>query len=125
MELTNTRRRAPSSPDLSGRWPIAHELSVFVRLAETLHFGQTAALLGLAESSVSEAIGRLEAKLDVVLLERTTSGRVTLTDAGTGLLPGARTILHGLAAAKVAVPIPSRVPTDVLRVGSRAWDSPS
>jgi DNA-binding transcriptional LysR family regulator len=82
-----------------------------VSLAQTLRFDQTAAFLGIAESSVSEAIGRLEAKLDVVLLERRTSGGVILTEAGTGLLPGARTILLGLAAAKVPVPIPSGVPT--------------
>ncbi len=116
MEAVQTRPRAPLRPDAVGRWPTARELSAFVRLAETLHFGETAAILGLAQSSLSEAIRRLEGKLDVVLLERT-SRRVALTDAGTRLLPVAQTVVHGLAAARVAVLSPSRAATDVLRVG--------
>lgn len=55
-KTTTTSRR-----DAEMRWPTAHELRAFVRLAETLHFGQTAEMLGLAQSSLSEAIRRLEA----------------------------------------------------------------
>lgn len=116
MTLTHSRERAPLSPDSAGRAPTAHELGVFVRLAETLHFGHAAATLGLAQSSLSEAIRRLEAKLDVVLLERT-SRQVALTDAGGRLLPVARDILHGLAAAKVAARPPAPPATGLLRVG--------
>lgn len=115
MAVTD-RERGPLSPDAAGRAPTAHELSVFVRLAETLHFGQAATTLGLAQSSLSEAIRRLEAKLDVVLLQRT-SRQVALTDAGGRLLPVARDILHGLAAAKVAARPPAPPVMDVLRVG--------
>lgn len=116
MTLTQSRERAPLSPDAAGRAPTAHELGVFVRLAETLHFGHAATTLGLAQSSLSEAIRRLEAKLDVVLLERT-SRQVALTDAGGRLLPVARDILHGLAAAKVAARPPAPPATGLLRVG--------
>ncbi len=98
------------------RWPTPHELRAFVRLAETLHFGRTAAMLGFAQSSLSEAIRRLEAKLGVVLLERT-SRHVSLTEAGTRLLPVARTILQGLAAARTAVTDPAPDATDTLRIG--------
>jgi len=73
VAATHTRERGPLNPDAAGRAPTAHALGVFVRLAETLHFGQAATTLGLAQSSLSEAIRRLEAKLDVVLLERTSS----------------------------------------------------
>lgn len=122
MELVRTREgavsrpRAPLSPDAAGRWPTAHELSAFVCLAETLHFGQAASMLGLAQSSLSEAIRRLEAKLDVVLLERT-SRQVSLTDPGTRLLPVARLVLQGLSAARVAVRSPARRGGEVLRIG--------
>ncbi len=116
MAATHTRERGPLNPDAAGRAPTAHELGVFVRLAETLHFGQAATTLGLAQSSLSEAIRRLEAKLDVVLLERT-SRQVELTDAGGRLLPVARDILHGLAAAKVAARPPAPPATGLLRVG--------
>jgi DNA-binding transcriptional LysR family regulator len=124
MELVRTpreappraRSRAPLSPDAAGRWPTAHELSAFVCLAETLHFGQAATILGLAQSSLSEAIRRLEAKLDVVLLERT-SRQVSLTDAGIRLLPVARLVMQGLSAAKVAVQSPARRGGELLRIG--------
>jgi len=107
---TTTSRR-----DAEMRWPTAHELRAFVRLAETLHFGQTAEMLGLAQSSLSEAIRRLEAKLDVVLLERT-SRHVSLTEAGTRLLPVARTILRGMVAARSAAAA-TPVATGTLRIG--------
>lgn len=116
MTATHTRERGRLGADVAGRAPTAHELSVFVRVAETLHFGQAAATLGLAQSSLSEAIRRLEGKLDVVLLERT-SRQVALTDAGDRLLPVARDILHGLEAAKIAAR-PAAPPTvGVLRIG--------
>ena len=87
--------------------PTPHELQAFIRLAETLHFGRTARRLGLAQSSLSEAIRRLESKLDVVLFERT-SRRVELTSAGTELLPVAHKALEGLAAARTAAAAPAR-----------------
>ena len=116
MELVQERERRSTRSEAAERWPTAHELRAFVRLAETLHFGQTAAILGLAQSSLSEAIRRLEAKLDVVLLERT-SRRVALTDAGTRLLPAARDALRSLSAAKAAVMSPSHATAEVLRIG--------
>ena len=106
--------------DAEGRWPTPHELRVFVGLAETLHFGRAAATLGLAQSSLSEVLRRLEGKLDVVLLERT-SRRVSLTHAGARLLPVARTILSELTAMRSAAlePADEAGPAD-LRVGVEA-----
>ena len=102
-------RRIAGASRLGGRTdtgiggePTAFEFRAFVRLAENLHFGRTAAGLGLAQSSLSEAIRRLEANLGVVLFERT-SRMVALTDAGARALPAAREVLRGLAAVRAAV----------------------
>jgi len=73
-------------------------LRYFVAVAEELNFGRAAALLGIAQPSLSRAIQRLEAQLGVLLLERTTR-HVALTAAGQTLLQQARTVLTASAAA--------------------------
>jgi DNA-binding transcriptional LysR family regulator len=85
----------------TGGHPTPHELRVFIRLSEDPHFRRTARALGVAQSSLSETISRLEAKLDVVLFERA-SRRVELTDAGSELVPLAREALESLAAVRGA-----------------------
>src|SRR5512133_1480941 len=57
------------------------ELRIFLLLAEELHFGRTAARVGLTQSRVSQSVRALERKLGVELAART-SRRVTLTAAG-------------------------------------------
>ncbi|MDO4431510.1 MAG: LysR family transcriptional regulator [Lonepinella koalarum] len=61
-----------------------HDWRLFLSLAHTQSFTKTAAQLGLARSSVSQAIGTLEQKLGVRLFHRTTRF-VALTDAGQAL----------------------------------------
>jgi DNA-binding transcriptional LysR family regulator len=68
------------------------ELAVFVRVAESGSFSQTARELGLSQPSVSRVIGELEARLGVKLPLRTTR-RITVTDAGALFLDRAREIL--------------------------------
>src|SRR5271154_2963699 len=70
----------------------------FIVVAEELNFTRAAARLGMAQPPLSAAIGKLERKLGVTLLERT-SRRVTLTPAGAVLLEQGRIAVEAVRAA--------------------------
>lgn len=74
------------------------ELAYFVAVAEELHFGKAAERLGMAQPLLSRAISRLERRMGVLLLERS-SRRVALTDAGAMFLDESRRLLDSLDAA--------------------------
>jgi DNA-binding transcriptional LysR family regulator len=76
------------------------ELAYFLAVANELHFGRAAGLLGIAQPALSKAIGRLERRLGTSLFERT-SRAVTLTAAGRVLAREARTVLDAVSAAIV------------------------
>jgi DNA-binding transcriptional LysR family regulator len=66
--------------------------------AEELNFTRAAERLGIAQPPLSTAIGKLERKLGVTLLDRT-SRRVTLTPAGATLLDQGRVAVEQVGAA--------------------------
>lgn len=99
--------------------PTLDEVRAFVHLARELHFGRAASSLGVARSSLSETIRRLEGKLEAVLFERT-SRRVRLTRTGARLLPRARGVVGGVARLQSAAAAPPRDTPGVLRIGLEA-----
>jgi DNA-binding transcriptional LysR family regulator len=71
------------------------ELSAFVRAAEAGSFSRVARELAVSQPSISRMVARLEARLGVKLLLRTTR-HVTPTDAGAAFLERARQVLGDL-----------------------------
>lgn len=77
--------------------PETRELTYFVAVAEELHFGRAAQRLGMAQPPLSRAIARLERRMGVQLLERT-SRAVHLTPAGQVFLAESRKALDAVSA---------------------------
>ena len=77
------------------------ELEYFVAVAEELHFGRAAVRLSIAQPALSKAIARIETRLGVPLLVRS-SRHVSLTTAGDALLHHGRHALNAVSAAAQA-----------------------
>ena len=69
------------------------QLQAFVAIADEGHFGRAAARLHLTQPPLTQRLQALEAGLGVRLLQRGRGG-VSLTAAGTALLPQARALLE-------------------------------
>lgn len=72
--------------------PDLRQLRTFVAVAEELHFTRAAERMNVGQQGLSAQISRLEERLGVELLRRTTR-RVELTDAGQVLLSHVRPLL--------------------------------
>lgn len=90
-------------------------MATFVAVAETSGFRRAAERLGITGSAVSQTIRRLEARLGVPLVQRTTRS-VRLTEAGERLYATARTALEELRSAAASLGDYGDVPTGTLRL---------
>jgi DNA-binding transcriptional LysR family regulator len=91
-------------------------LRYFVAVAEELNFSRAADRLHMAQPPLSAAIRQLEQELGTELLLRTTR-EVSLTDAGTAFLDGARRTLAELDRARSDAQRAAAGETGQLRVG--------
>lgn len=90
-------------------------LTSFVRTAETLSFVEAARLLGISASAVGKNVARLEHKLGVRLLNRSTR-KVSLTPEGAALLVRCKHILEQLHEAESELTNSAAEPVGKLRV---------
>lgn len=80
------------------------QLKAFIALVEEGTVTGAAQALGLAQSTVSEALSSLERAVGAaVFLRRRGSHELVLTGAGEALLPYARSVLESLDAARIAI----------------------
>jgi DNA-binding transcriptional LysR family regulator len=94
-----------------------NELQFFVQVSETQSFTKAAKRLGVPKSSVSRAILRLENRLGVRLVERTTR-KVALTEVGELYLNRCRRVMEEAEQADLAVGALQVMPRGLLRVGA-------
>jgi DNA-binding transcriptional LysR family regulator len=91
------------------------DLAIFSAIARGPGISAAAVRLGLPKSSVSRALGRLEASLGVELIHRTTR-RARLSTAGEALLERVGPLLSGLEAAVSLFPDRESTPAGLLRI---------
>ena len=99
-----------------GRLDLAGDLEVFTRVAETGSFSAAARALLLAPSTVARIVDRIEARIGVRLLLRTTRA-LMLTPEGEAYLASARRILADLRETERAI-THGRSPSGRLRVST-------
>lgn len=97
----------------------ATEMAVLVAAVDRGSFTAAAGHVGLTPSAVSKAVSRLEVRLGVRLLERTTR-RIALTAEGRAYYEAARAILGAIDDAEAAVIESRGRPTGTLRINSGA-----
>lgn len=90
-------------------------MTTFVAVAEAKGFRAAGERLGVSHSAVSQALRRLEERLGVALVQRTTRS-VRLTDAGERLYASVRPALDEVRAAVAAVGALGDAPRGVLRL---------
>lgn len=94
-----------------------NDLQIFVHVARTQSFTAAAKRLGLPKSSVSRSIHRLESRLGVRLVERTTR-HVALTDEGQIYFNRCEAVLEDAEQAEIEIGALQAQPRGTLRVGA-------
>src|SRR6202165_1600090 len=93
----------------------SNEMSIFARVVDRGGFAAAASDLGLSASAVSKLISRLESRLGVRLINRTTR-RLALTAEGAAYLRRSREILAAIEAAEAELASARTSPRGHLRV---------
>src|ERR1700755_936805 len=93
----------------------ASEMAAFVRVVDARGFSAAAPALGLSPSAVSKLVTRLEARLGVRLLQRTTRA-LSLTAEGEAFYAAARRIVGEIAALEAEISDRRGTPHGLLRV---------
>ena len=93
----------------------SEELTVFVQVVENGSFSRAAEQLAMANSAVSRVVKRLEEKLGVNLINRTTR-QLRLTEEGSQYFRRVQKILQEMAAAEAEMLAAHEVPQGGLRV---------
>lgn len=95
----------------------SEELTVFVQVVENGSFSRAAKQLSMANSAVSRVVKRLEEKLGVNLINRTTR-QLRLTEEGLQYFRRVQKILQDMAVAEAEMLAVHEVPQGILRVDS-------
>src|SRR6201996_5221065 len=113
IKITNSLVKDKPHMGLDGK--LLSGVTVLAAVAETGSFGRAADSLGLSPSGVSRAISRLEKRIGVRVLDRTTRSQ-TLTDEGRRLYEAAGPHLTGIEEAASAASGSASVVQGKLRV---------
>jgi DNA-binding transcriptional LysR family regulator len=100
------------------------ELLAFTRTVETKSFSRAAAELGTPRATIGRRLSRLEERLGVRLLRRTTRA-LALTDAGNAFYRHARIVLDAVAQAEASVRRSDTLIRGSLRVATPSMMDPS
>jgi DNA-binding transcriptional LysR family regulator len=93
------------------------EMQAYVRVVESGSISGAAVQLEQTTSAISRSLGRLESKLGVTLLRRTTR-RLELTEEGSAFLDQARDILASVEEAEEQMALRTQQPSGLLRVNA-------
>lgn len=93
------------------------EMQAYVRVVESGSISGAAVQLEQTTSAISRSLGRLETKLGVTLLRRTTR-RLELTEEGSAFLEHARSILASVEDAEEQMALRTQEPSGLLRVNA-------
>lgn len=100
---------------MNNQIPDLNDTLVFVRVAQAGGFSAAARLLGMPTSTLSVRVARLEARLGVTLLQRTTR-RLRLTEAGQAFLDQAGRGIEDILQAQAHLEAGRQEPGGVLRL---------